>query len=70
MGGGKPLILTTEEQHLSDVSEMTVEELLEPEVKVPEKKVTILKGQIIDAITDEPIEADIELVDNVQKQDC
>ena len=68
LGGGKPLILTTEEQLLSDVSEMTVEELIEPEVKVPEKKVTILKGQIIDAITDEPIEAEIELVDNVQKQ--
>ena len=68
LGGGKPLVLTTEEQRLSEASEMTVEELIEPEVKVPEKKVTILKGQIRDATTNELIEADIELIDNSQKK--
>jgi outer membrane protein OmpA-like peptidoglycan-associated protein len=68
LNGGKSLVTTTEDKLISDAEELIVEEEIELEVSLPEKKVTILKGAIKDELTSEPIEASIELIDNEKKE--
>ena len=68
LNGGKSMVTTTEDKLISDAEELVVEEEIELEVKLPEKKVTILKGTIKDELTSEPIDASIELVDNEKKE--
>jgi len=64
----KSPILNTEDNLLASQTEPIKETVIAKEVFVPVVAVSILKGIIFDAVTKAPLEADIELVDNVLNQ--
>ncbi|MFI5164373.1 MAG: OmpA family protein [Bacteroidia bacterium] len=57
-------VLSTEDNLLASLTEPVKETVVAKEVAVPSAAVSILKGTIFDAVTKQPLEADIELVDN------
>ena len=61
-------ILNTEDNLLASLTEPIKETVIAKEVAVPVAAVSILKGTIFDAVTNAPLEADIELVDNTLNQ--
>ncbi len=61
-------VLNTEDNLLASLTEPVKETVVSKEVAVPVVAVSILKGTIFDAVTKAPLEADIELVDNVLNQ--
>ncbi len=61
-------ILNTEDNLLASVAEPIKETSIAQKVEIPVVAVSILKGSIFDAVTNKPLEADIELVDNSLNQ--
>lgn len=61
-------VLNTEDNLLASLEEPIKETVIAKAVDVPVIAVSILKGTIFDAVTNAPLEADIELVDNVLNQ--
>ena len=61
-------VLNTEDNLLASLAEPIKETIIAKEVAVPTAVVSILKGTIFDAVTKQPLEADIELVDNQLNQ--
>lgn len=61
-------VLNTEDNLLASLTEPITETVIAKEVEVPVAAVSILKGSIFDAVTKDPLEADIELVDNELNQ--
>jgi outer membrane protein OmpA-like peptidoglycan-associated protein len=68
LGPEKPLQLNNEDNLIASLVAPVKTTVIEPKVEVAKAKTTILKGTITDAITQKPIEADIELIDNVKNQ--
>ena len=64
LGPEKPFVLNTEDQLLASLAEPVSETVIEPAVDIITIALTILKGTIKDAITLDPVEANIELIDN------
>jgi len=64
LGPEKQPVLNTEDNLLSSLANPVSETVIEEEVEILTVALTILKGTVKDAITLEPLEADIELVDN------
>ena len=64
----KTPILNTEDNLLASLTEPMRETVIAKEVAVPVVAVSILKGTVFDAVTNAPLEADIELVDNTLNQ--
>ncbi|MDQ3190941.1 MAG: OmpA family protein [Bacteroidota bacterium] len=64
LGPEKQLVLNTEDNLMASIAEPVRERVIEQEVIVEAAKITILKGVISDAMTQIPLEADIELIDN------
>ncbi|HET6246037.1 MAG: OmpA family protein [Bacteroidetes bacterium] len=64
LGPEKQLVLNTEDNLLASVAEPVRERVIEEAVVVEAAKITLLKGVISDAMTQIPLEADIELIDN------
>lgn len=60
--------LNTEDNLLASVTAPVKETMIAKAVAVPTAVVSILKGSIFDAVTKQPLEADIELVDNQLNQ--
>lgn len=61
-------ILNTEDNLLASLTDPIRETVIAKQVEVPLAQVSILKGTIYDAITKQPLETDIELVDNQLNQ--
>lgn len=61
-------VLNTEDNLLASLAEPIKETVIAKAVDIPVAAVSILKGTIFDAVTKAPLEADIELVDNVLNQ--
>lgn len=68
LGPEKPVMLASEDNLLASLSGAVRERVIEPTVEVTTAKVTLLRGVITDAITTEPLEAEIELIDNAKNQ--
>lgn len=66
LGPEKPRINSNEDNLLSVIKEPVKAKVIEPAVDTKPQKLTIFKGTIIDEITLLPIEATIELTDNVK----
>jgi outer membrane protein OmpA-like peptidoglycan-associated protein len=68
LGPEKPLALSTEDNLLAGISAAvkTVQPAATVEIKTAQ--VTLLKGMVTDAITNKPVMASIELVDNERRQ--
>jgi outer membrane protein OmpA-like peptidoglycan-associated protein/tetratricopeptide (TPR) repeat protein len=68
LGPEKPLMLLNEDNLISSQVEPITSKFVEPVVPVNPVSVTLLKGLIFDQLTQAPVEADIELVDNVKNE--
>lgn len=68
LGPEKQVILASEDNLLANVANPISEKIIEPKVEVLHSAMTILKGKIMDALTKEPVEAEIELVDNTKNK--
>ena len=61
-------VLNTEDNLLAGITKPIREKVIEPEIEIRENQLTILKGIISDAITQEPLEASIEIWDNERNE--
>lgn len=68
LGPEKPVMLLNEDNLIASKAAPQRLNLVEPPVKVTENAATILKGVISDQLTQTPVEADIELVDNMKNE--
>ena len=68
LGPEKEPVLNTEDNLLSSLANPVSETVIEKEVEILSVDLTILKGTVKDAISLEPLEADIELVDNAESK--
>lgn len=64
LGPEKPLILGNEDNLISIIANPIRETIIEKAIEIKTTRLTILKGLILDAITKNPLEAEIEIVDN------
>ncbi len=68
LGPEKQVILASEDNLLSNIANPISEQIIEPKVEVLHSATTILKGKILDELTKDPVEAEIELVDNTKNK--
>lgn len=66
LGPEKDVINLSEDNLLASVLSPVSEKIVEPIVEVSASQTTILKGIVIDAVTEQPIEANIDLTDNTK----
>ncbi len=64
LGPEKPLYLSNEDQLLASFEKSVSDNVLEKSVEIKTIRLTVVKGKVKDAITNEPIKAKIEVVDN------
>ena len=68
LGAEKPPVLSQEDQLLASRAQPVKETLLAAAVPIATAQVTILKGTVTDEATKQPLEATIDVVDNVLNQ--
>lgn len=68
LGPEKPMTADREDQLISSIARGMRESRLEAPVEIEANHLTVLRGHIYDEFTHEPIEAEIEIVDNVKNQ--
>jgi len=68
LGPEKPLVMSTEDNLLASLAAPVKSIVAAPPMEIKSASLTILKGTITDAITQKPVEATIELVDNELRQ--
>ena len=66
LGPEKPMLTSNEDNLLASASAPVKEAVLASAVTIKEAQLTIMKGAITDAINGKPLEATIEIIDNVQ----
>ncbi len=64
LGPEKPLIQSSEDMLIASMAKPITETVIEKTVDIKTIRLTIVKGKIYDAITNDPIEAVIEITDN------
>ena len=64
LGPEKPMVLNNEDNLIASLAAPVQERVIAPVMEVKEAQLTILKGVISDFLTDEKLEAEIEIVDN------
>jgi len=64
LGPEKPLIQSSEDLLIASLAEPITETVIEKSVEIKTIRLTIVKGKIYDAITNDPITATIEISDN------
>jgi outer membrane protein OmpA-like peptidoglycan-associated protein/tetratricopeptide (TPR) repeat protein len=63
-GPEKQLILDSEDFLLASLAEPIKDAVIEDEVKVQKKSLTVFKGKVIDYLTRKPLEAQLDITDN------
>ena len=64
LGPEKPMILSNEDNLLASFNQSITDNAMEKTVELKTIRLTVVKGVILDAITNNPIAAEIEVVDN------
>jgi len=64
LGPEKPMILSNEDNLLATFKQTIAENVMEKSVELKTIRLTVVKGIVVDAISNNPIEAEIEVVDN------
>jgi outer membrane protein OmpA-like peptidoglycan-associated protein/tetratricopeptide (TPR) repeat protein len=64
LGPEKPLVMSNDNILIASIANPISETFMEESVEVATMRLTILKGTVVDAFTQEPVEAEIEIVDN------
>ncbi len=68
LGLEKPMIMNNEDNLLASQAAPVKETVIAPVLAIKEAQLTILKGVITDELTKQPLEATIEIVDNLKNQ--
>lgn len=68
LGLEKPMVMTNEDNLLASQAAPVKETVIAPVLAIKEAQLTILKGIITDDLTKKPLEATIEIVDNLKNQ--
>ncbi|MBL7884275.1 MAG: PD40 domain-containing protein [Bacteroidia bacterium] len=68
LGPEKPMVMNNEDNLLASQTAPIKETVIAPVMKIKEAQLTILKGVITDALTKKPLEATIELIDNMKNE--
>ncbi|MES2141125.1 MAG: OmpA family protein [Bacteroidota bacterium] len=68
LGPEKPMILNNEDNLLASLAAPVKETVIAPTIVIKEAQLTILKGVITDALTQKPLEATIEIIDNQKNE--
>jgi outer membrane protein OmpA-like peptidoglycan-associated protein/tetratricopeptide (TPR) repeat protein len=68
LGLEKPMVMNNEDNLLASLAAPVKETVIAPTVQIKEAQLTILKGIITDAATNKPLEATIELIDNLKNE--
>ena len=68
LGAEKQMVLNNEDNLLGSVAAPVKENIIAPSLTIKEAQLTILKGVITDAITKNPLDATIEIVDNQKNE--
>lgn len=68
LGPEKPMVLNNEDNLLASQTAPVKEVVIAPTVQIKEAQLTILKGVITDEATKQPLEATIEIVDNLKNE--
>lgn len=68
LGPEKPMVLNNEDNLLASRTAPVKEMVIAPTILIKEAQLTILKGIITDALTKKPLEATIEIIDNLKNE--
>ncbi len=68
LGPEKPMIASVEDNLIASIANPTKETVIQESIEIKTMRLTILKGTIKDALTNEPIAAEIEVVDNEKNE--
>lgn len=68
LGPEKPVVLNGEDNLLASLTAPVKETVIAPTVEIKVAQVTLLKGVITDEMTQKPLEAQIDLVDNTKNE--
>jgi len=68
LGPEKPMVLNNEDNLLASLTAPIKETVMAPTIVIKEAQLTILKGVITDALTQKPLEATIEIIDNLKNE--
>ncbi|MEN9997139.1 MAG: hypothetical protein RI922_129 [Bacteroidota bacterium] len=68
LGLEKPMIMNNEDNLIASQAAPVKETVVAPIVEIKEAQLTILKGVITDALTNKPLDATIEIIDNQMNQ--
>lgn len=68
LGPEKPMVLNNEDNLLASLAAPVKETVIAPTIVIKEAQLTILKGVITDALTQKPLEAIIEIIDNLKNE--
>jgi outer membrane protein OmpA-like peptidoglycan-associated protein/tetratricopeptide (TPR) repeat protein len=68
LGPEKPMIMNNEDNLLASRTAPVKETVVAPTIVIKEAQLTILKGVITDALTQKPLEATIEIIDNLKNE--
>lgn len=64
LGPEKPMIASIEDNLIASIADPVKEAVIQESIEIKTMRLTILKGTIKDALTNEPVAAEIEVVDN------
>ncbi|MCK4664817.1 MAG: OmpA family protein [Bacteroidales bacterium] len=68
LGPEKPLVLSGEDNLIASIAKPITETVIEKTVEIKKIRLTILQGIITDAISGEPVETEIDVVDNQKNE--
>jgi outer membrane protein OmpA-like peptidoglycan-associated protein len=68
LGLEKPMVMNNEDNLLASLTAPVKETVMAPTVQIKEAQLTILKGVITDDLTKKPLEATIEIIDNLKNE--
>lgn len=68
LGPEKPMVLSNEDNLLARLKQTVTESDMEKTVEIKTIRLTVVKGIVVDAISNNPIEAEIEVIDNEKNE--
>jgi outer membrane protein OmpA-like peptidoglycan-associated protein/tetratricopeptide (TPR) repeat protein len=68
LGNEKPMVMNNEDNLLASLTAPVKETVIAPVMEIKEAQLTILKGVVIDDVTKKPLEATIDIVDNLKNE--
>ena len=68
LGLEKPMVMNNEDNLLASLAAPVKETVIAPVLAIKEAQLTILKGVITDDVTKQPLEATVEIVDNLKNE--